>query len=82
MALWVPAVNPCWSEPWTTFSALQPQWRGLAQSAVVRADNLVHRCDQQVCARCCPTVMLSDHVHAVRLPLDHARFLLGAALPA
>jgi deazaflavin-dependent oxidoreductase (nitroreductase family) len=50
--------------------------------AAVRAENLVRRCDQQSCSRCRPVVMITDHVPAVRLPLDHARILMAAAVAA
>jgi hypothetical protein len=48
----------------------------------VRAENLVHSCDQQSCSRCRPVVMITDHVPAVRLPPDHAHVLMAAAVPA
>ena len=48
----------------------------------VRAENLVHRCDQQSCPPCRPAVMITGHVPAVRLPPDHEDGLLVAVVPA
>jgi len=39
---------------------------------VVRAENLIHGCDQQRCPPRRPAVMITGHVPAVRLPPDHA----------
>ena len=54
------------------FQALRP----------VRAENHVHGSDQQGCHPSCPTVMITDHVPAVRLPPDHASRGMAAAIPA
>ena len=39
---------------------------------VVRAENLIHGSDQQGCSPGRPTMMITDHVPAVRVPPDHA----------
>ena len=48
----------------------------------VRAENPVHRPDQQSCSPGHPAVMITDHVPAVRLPPDHADRRVAAAVPA
>jgi hypothetical protein len=50
--------------------------------SLVRAENLVRGCDQQGCPPCHPVVMITGHVPAVCLPLDHAYDLMAAAVPA
>ena len=46
---------------------------------VVRAENHVHRSDQQGCHPSRLIVMITGHVPAVRLPSDHADCLMAAA---
>ena len=54
----------------------------MARSAPVRAGNPVHSSDQQVCSPGARPVMIIDHVHAVRVPPDHAASSVAAAIPA
>jgi hypothetical protein len=49
--------------------------------AAVRAENPVHGSDQQVCSPGARPVMIIDHVHAVRVPPDHATSRVAAAVP-
>ena len=51
-------------------------------ATTVRAENPVHRCDQQSWVSRRPAVMITDHVPAVRLPPDHAGGLMAAAVAA
>ena len=48
----------------------------------MRAENLVHGSDQQGCGPSRLTVMITGHVPAVRLSLDHADRHMAAAIPA
>src|ERR1039457_4961946 len=48
----------------------------------VRAENPVHGSDQHVCSPGARPVMIIDHVHAVRVPPDHAASSVAAAIPA
>jgi hypothetical protein len=48
----------------------------------VRAENPVHRSDQQGCSPCRPSVMIIDHVPEVHVPPDHAASSVAAAIPA
>ena len=48
----------------------------------VRAENPVHRSDQQICSPCRPPVMIIDHVPAVHVPPVHAASSVAAAVPA
>jgi len=50
--------------------------------APVRAENLLRGCDLQGCSTGRLAVMITDHVHAVRLPPDRARVLMAAAVSA
>jgi hypothetical protein len=54
-----------------------------APGAPERAENLIHGSDQQSCPPCRPTVMITGHVPAVRVPPDHATSrVVAAAIPA
>jgi hypothetical protein len=48
----------------------------------VRAENVVHGSEQQGCSPRRPTVMITDHVPAVRVPPDHAGRSVAATVPA
>jgi hypothetical protein len=48
----------------------------------VRAENLVHGSDQHGCSPGRPTVMITDHVPAVRIPPDHKGCPVAAAVPS
>ena len=48
----------------------------------VRAENLIRGCDLQGCSPGRLAMMIIDHVPAVRLPPDHARVLMAAAVSA
>jgi putative transposase len=48
----------------------------------VRAENLIHGSDQHSCSPSGRSVMITDHVPAVRLPPDHAGHRVAAAVPA
>jgi hypothetical protein len=64
---------------------MTPGWqvrvRGPRHGGTVRAENRVHGSDQKSCSPNRPTVMITDHVPAVRLPLDHTCDLMAAAIP-
>jgi hypothetical protein len=48
----------------------------------VRAENLVHGSDQHGCSPGRPTVMIIDHVPAVRIPPDHMGCPVATAVPS
>src|ERR1022692_5033914 len=48
----------------------------------VRAENPIRGCEQQSCDADGPAVMITDHVLAVRFPLDHAGDHVATAVPA
>src|ERR1022692_2470194 len=56
--------------------------RSRCPDAAVRAENPVHRSDQQSCTSRRPAVMITDHVPAVRIPPDHAGGRMAAAVAA
>src|ERR1022692_1888311 len=48
----------------------------------VRAENRIHRSDQQSCSPGAPPVMITDHVPSVRVPPDYAASRVAAAVSA
>src|SRR5207237_3229869 len=63
--------------------AIDPAWRRRHRTlAPVRAENLVRGSDQQGCLPGHLAVRIAGHVPAVRLPRDHERGLMAAAVPA
>src|SRR6266536_1355244 len=69
--LWIPADGPA-----------PASWSARRSASGVRAENPVHGSDQQSCPASRPVVVITDHVPAVRLPLDQAGSLMAAAIPA
>src|ERR1022692_703148 len=55
---------------------------GVRDLGPVRAENLVHGSDKHGCSPGRPTVMIIDHVPAVRIPPDHMGCPVATAVPS